>query len=281
MPKDVENVMEKFNSIYLFTTENIAGYMHDLDLTGTKVITVTGSTDHLINIALLGSKDITTFDINPLAKPYMDLKLSALKTLSFKEFLDFLLYDTSSSFSYDIITSLKMPADSKSFWLKRLSEWNNGGLALKKSPLFNRKYYNPASKISQNLYLDEKNYQKVQFLLSDVSISFINSSLESLELIESYDYMFLSNISDYISLMYRENGLMHYRDLMSKFLDKVKQIYMAYLYDIGNPSPRSEIDDLDKINQLFKNYEIKKFTSALEKAEDASDGVIILRRVLK
>lgn len=29
--------MEKFNSIYPFTTENIAGYMKDLDLTNKRI----------------------------------------------------------------------------------------------------------------------------------------------------------------------------------------------------------------------------------------------------
>ena len=31
--------MERFNSIYPFTSENIAGYMKELDLTDKKVIT--------------------------------------------------------------------------------------------------------------------------------------------------------------------------------------------------------------------------------------------------
>ena len=84
--------MERFNSIYPFTTENIAGYMKGLDLVNKRVICVTGSGDHVLNIVLLGCKNILTFDVNPLTKYYMDLKLSAIKYLSYKEFLDFLLY---------------------------------------------------------------------------------------------------------------------------------------------------------------------------------------------
>ena len=80
--------MGRFNSIYPFTSENIAGYMKDLDLTGKKVITVTGSTDHILNAILQGATEITTFDINPLTKPYMDLKISALKNLSYEDFIN-------------------------------------------------------------------------------------------------------------------------------------------------------------------------------------------------
>ena len=50
--------MERFSSIYLFTTENIAGYMNELDLTDKKIITVTGSSDHIINAILKGCNNI-------------------------------------------------------------------------------------------------------------------------------------------------------------------------------------------------------------------------------
>ena len=58
--------MERFSSIYLFTTENIAGYMNELDLTDKKIITVTGSSDHIIN-AILKDKLLSTlsFLYNP------------------------------------------------------------------------------------------------------------------------------------------------------------------------------------------------------------------------
>ena len=61
------SVMEKFNSIYLFTTENIKGYMDELDLTNKKIITVTASSDHIINAILKGATKILTFDINILS----------------------------------------------------------------------------------------------------------------------------------------------------------------------------------------------------------------------
>jgi len=133
--------MGRFDSIYLFTTENIAGYMRDLDLTGKKVVTVTGSTDHIINIVARGAKEILTFDINPLVKEYMDLKLSAIRTLSFKEFVLFLLFDSPMSFAYEIIKDLPLLESSKRYWLNLLSTFNNDGLLLKHSSIFNLKYF--------------------------------------------------------------------------------------------------------------------------------------------
>ncbi len=270
--------MGRFDSIYPFTTENIAGYMDDLDLTGKKCITVTGSTDHILNIVARGGLDVTTFDVNPLTEKYMDLKLSAFKRFDFKDFVNFLLYDSKISFDYDIISSLDMPVESRKFWLDKLLEFNKDGRRLKNSHYFNRKYFNPDSKIWQNLYLNEDGYKLVKKRIDNLKIKYVTCSLENLELDEDFDYMFLSNISDYIELMFGKDGLIKYRDLMNSFLKRVKKVYMAYLYDVGNGNPRSEIDNLDLVDKVFKNYEIKKFRSALEAEEEKSDGVIILRR---
>lgn len=270
--------MERFDSIYPFTTENIAGYMSDLDLVNKKIITVTGSSDHIINAILKGATEITTFDINPLTKLYMDLKLSAIEQLSFEDFLEILLYNTERSLDYKIITSLKMTDESKKFWIRQFMMYNNSGLDLKKSGLFNTKYFNPCSKLWQNMYLDKNNYEIVKEKIRKVKITFINQSLKDLVLDNCYDYMFLSNISDYISTMYDRDGLIKYKKLIDNFLINVRQIYFAYLYDIGNEKPRSDIDNLDLVNKLFKNLEVKKFRSALEIKEDKKDGVLILRR---
>lgn len=270
--------MERFSSIYPFTTENISGYLKDLNLKDKKIITVTGSSDHIINAILQGSMDITTFDINPLTKKYMDLKLAAIKCLSLDEFLQVFLYDTTKSFDYKIISSLDIPKDSKEFWMQQLSLVNNNGENLRESKLFNRKYFNPESKFWQNLYLSKESYNEVKEKLNSSQIKFINQSLQDLNITEHYDYMFLSNISDYLNLMFDGDCLINYKNLIENLLRKIDNIYFAYLYDIGNSNPRSEIDDLKKVRSLFKNIDIKIFESALENEGNKKDGVLILRR---
>lgn len=268
--------MEKFNSIYSFTTENIAGYMSKLDLTDKKIITVTGSSDHIINAILRGCLDITTFDINPLTKYYMDLKLSAIKELSYNEFLDFLLYNTEKSFSYEIIIKLNMEDESKMFWLKELVNNDNDGLKMKHSNLFNLKYFDAQNKIDCNLYLKQENYDIIKDRLELVKIYFIESNLKDLEIIENYDYMFLSNISDYINTFYEDNYLINYKNLIFRFLKNVKNIYFAYVYDIDNKIKRSVIDDLKNVQEVFGNIKIQKFKSALlNQNKDTEDAVFI------
>lgn len=271
--------MGRFNSIYPFTSENIAGYMKDLDLTSKKVITVTGSTDHILNAILQGATEITTFDINPLTKPYMDLKISALKNLSYEDFIKLLLFESNMNLDYSIISSLDMSDKSKMFWLEQLSKYNNSGIELRNSSLFNTKYFNPNSKLWQNLYLEKNKYNLLKQQLKDTNITFINTSIKDLKVDEHFDYMFLSNISDYLSLMYDSDTLKQYRDLLIEFQKKIDIIYFAYLYDIGNSNPRTEIDDLNKVKEIFSNFQQVNFTSALEGSlQEKQDGVLILKR---
>lgn len=271
--------MGRFNSIYPFTSENIAGYMKDLDLTSKKVITVTGSTDHILNAILQGATEITTFDINPLTKPYMDLKISALKNLSYEDFIKLLLFESNMNLDYSIISSLDISDKSKMFWLEQLSKYNNSGIELRNSSLFNTKYFNPNSKLWQNLYLEKNKYNLLKQQLKDTNITFINTSIKDLKVDEHFDYMFLSNISDYLSLMYDSDTLKQYRDLLIEFQKKIDIIYFAYLYDIGNYKPRTEIDDLNKVKEIFSNFQQVNFTSALEGSlQEKQDGVLILKR---
>ena len=183
--------MDRFASIYPFTTENIAGYMKNLDLTNKKVITVTGSADHILNIILKGATDITTFDINPLTKKYMDLKISLIKKLSYEEFLNVLLFE--QDLDYNNTNDLDMPKESKDFWFEQIKKYGN---KLFTSCLFNIKYYNPNRKLQQNLYLQKENYDSLKTKLDKVKIKFINVSLKDLKLTKNYDYMFLSDILD-------------------------------------------------------------------------------------
>lgn len=267
--------MGRFDSIYPFTTENIAAYMNSLDLTNKKIITVTGSSDHIINAILKGCNNITTFDINPLTKHYMDLKLSAIESLTYKQFLDFLLYDTKDSLNINIINKLDMPSDSKEFWIKELKKNNNDGMLLKKSELFNLKYFDIQDKINHNLYLNEKNYDIIKKRIESVKIKFINSSVTDLVINEKYDYMFLSNISDYLNTFYDGNELINYKNLIFKFLNKIKYIYFAYLYDIGGQK-RSFIDDINKVKEVFGEIKINKFNTALKGYDsNVKDGVLI------
>ena len=280
MERKQEFAMGRFDVIYPFTSENIAGYMEDLDLTDKKIITVTASSDHILNAIAQGALDITTFDINPETRFYMELKLAGVKRLEYEDFLKIFLLDNSMSLNKEIIMSLITSRDCQYYWEEKYRENKNNGLLLKKSSVFYRKYFNTKSKLKQNIYLNKSKYQQVQKRLEEVKINFINTDLKNLHLKGEYDDMFLSNISDYISLMYQEHPLEQFAKKIYELSENVKTIYFAYLYDIGN-SNRSEIDDIERVKRVFPTLQEKRFPSALEKTEGKKDGVLILKKGAK
>lgn len=109
-----------------------------------------------------------------------------------------------------------------------------------------------------------------------VKIKFLKSNLKNLKIDEKYDYMFLSNISDYINTFYEDNYLINYKKLIFNFLENVKVIYFAYIYDVESIEKRSSIDNIENVKELFENIKIKKFKSALLNVKtDTEDAVLI------
>ena len=263
---------ETFNRIYPFTTENIAGYMGDLNLKNKKIITVTGSADHVINSILKGASDITTFDINPLTRHYLDLKIATIKDLSYEDFLYTFLY-AKNDLNSSKIKKLNIAEESKEFWLEQLSLKNDNWFKVRRSILFNNEWNDSKCILRCNLYLNKENYNEVKRKLDNVKISFFSADLKDISLKEQFDYMFLSNIIDYIDLMYSSNSLENYCNLIKYFSKNVQQIYFAYLYDIKNDNLK------DSIKKIFNVFEIKEFRTALDvDKEEIKDGVLILNK---
>ena len=138
------------------------------------------------------------------------------------------------------------------------------------------KHFDFQNKIDCNLYLNEENYAIIKDRLGLVKIKFLKSNLKNLKIDEKYDYMFLSNISDYINTFYEDNYLINYKKLIFNFLENVKVIYFAYIYDVESIEKRSSIDNIENVKELFENIKIKKFKSALLNVKtDTEDAVLI------
>lgn len=240
------DAMGKFSKIYPFATENL-NYLSELNLNNKKVITITGSGDHVLNMVLQGCQEITTFDINAKTKYYTKLKIFLIKHLSYKAYLNIL-------------------------------GLNNKKISLTNNSLFERKYLNKERIIKQNPYLREDNYYHLKSLLKNAKIKYIHSSFEKLKLNSKYDYMFLSNISDYLKLMYKGNYLSKYRDDILKHSNNVNHIYFAYVYNYGSIYHRTDIDNINKVKAYFKKIKIKKLDTALINTCAHQDAVLIKER---
>ena len=128
----------------------------------------------------------------------------------------------------------------------------------------------------QKYFSTAENYAIIKDRLGLVKIKFLKSNLKNLKIDEKYDYMFLSNISDYINTFYEDNYLINYQKLIFNFLENVKVIYFAYIYDVESIEKRSSIDNIENVKELFENIKIKKFKSALLNVKtDTEDAVLI------
>ena len=74
----LDNSFGSFGKIYSMTTENIYGFLNNLDLKDKDILTISGSGDQRLNAYLLGAKNVTTFDINPLTRINAKLKDTAI-----------------------------------------------------------------------------------------------------------------------------------------------------------------------------------------------------------
>lgn len=295
---DLEDIdINNFNSlsrIYSFTTENIAGYYELLDFNNKNILTVAASGDHIINAFFKAANRVTGFDINYLALIYTELKLVALQTLEYEEFLSFFMINekddinkNKNALNFSIYKNRIREYLSKNTadkWDLIYSKFNNNGYELRNSYIFNNKYDNNKLKIDCNLYLKDKNtYEFTKKIISNKEIVLINDNyrnINKLDLtIDIYHDIILSNISDYIEKLYlnSENYLEEYiKDIISIFKNENNKIVCAYIYNIQNKEYRSYIDNPTIREDVFNKLKIKPIVKTFESVIDNCEDEIII-----
>lgn len=73
--------------VYLFTNENVAGYLRPINLQDARVLSIGASGDHAFEAYLAGAKHVDTFDINSWQKPVIELKTHMIRNLDYKSLL--------------------------------------------------------------------------------------------------------------------------------------------------------------------------------------------------
>ena len=190
--------------VYSFSNENLHELFRHMDLTDKSVATVGSSGDQAIYSIFKGAKHVTIIDSNILAKPYIDLKIAAIKGLNHREFrkffgrIDNVLWNADYVWLYKKITHL-LPPDSRAFWDTLLLEAANDGDKFKFSRMFYM--YTPHEEIP--IYEYPEMYKKLQEILlnEDYTIDYVVSELNDFpdRLNGKYDLILLSNIYSYFT----------------------------------------------------------------------------------
>ncbi|MCR4284668.1 MAG: BtaA family protein [archaeon] len=288
---------ETRSKVYPFTTENLAGYMPNLNLEGKKVLTVTGSADHMINSFLFGAEDVVCFDINTLATFFAELKIKALKRLDFEQFKRFFLLGDGGTMDFKVYSSIRneLSLGCVRFFdgVYRINEMD--GEEVRRSKLFNKRFDIDKLRIRSNPYLhSEEQYEAVRARVKS-EVKLINSSAKDLasKLDEEFGVVMLSNLADYTQSMFPHspNHLERFcRKIVSPIRDHLSQggvICGAYVYDaspMGEKTPRYKgpVDDPAKRRTSFETlemaYEERKFPCIVPGKEDREDLVVILTK---
>lgn len=225
----------KYSGVYSFSTENLS-YLEKINLEGKDVLTVTGSFDQALNLVFEGAKKICNFDTNVNTVFFAYLKLAAVKSLSYQEYLNFFFGE--NKMDYGIYQRLLpyLPTSVAEYWNHIYELFSNDGNALMNSRLLEK----PSSiknTILGNPYLyNEDNYERTRFRLNEVEISFEEKDiLEIGEGRDLYDVMLFSNIESYlVSDCFSEMKEQEYIDFVenkaSKQLKEGGVIQVAYQY---------------------------------------------------
>ena len=207
--------MEK---VYGFTNENLSSFPEIFNFSNAYVLTVLGSGDQYFSSLLNGAKDIDVFDINYLAWYHFILKYSAIKVLSYEEFMQMFVSDGLDNLSIYAKLRKYLPDEVKYFFDKLISLGRTFSSIKIKNIIFDN------AKIKNIPYFNENTYYKLQSLLIGRNIpTFYNCNLLDIPKFtkKSYDVTLLSNIYHYLGM-----SASSYKE----FLDKVNSPEILALY---------------------------------------------------
>ena len=284
-----ETIEAYFDHLYHFTTEMINGYYKLLSFKGKKILTVMGSGDHTLNAILKGSRNIDTFDINPLAIYYYKLKEAAIKGLEYNEFCEFFypckletINRNPKIWNHKIYLKFSPYLEPlyKKFWDSMYLEFS--GEEIRNSKLFWEDNIMQTRLHRYNSYLTKNGYYLLKNILLNqkVKINFYNKNISNLELKQKYDYMFLSNISQYLNKIYKKDELEQFNELIKKLANSLNPngiLFHSYLYDYSyhinkkiSISKLGKIYDLEMMKQKIQNLEVIEIPAyGLTKTTDA------------
>lgn len=283
--------------VFLFTNENIAGYLEQLgDMSGKDVLAVAGSGDHAFESLLHGANHVDTFDVNYLQKHVMELKSKMIKYLPYNEFMRF-FFNKKYFFNCDIIRPI----------------WNTFSPALR---IFLKTYYktkneymfryrdaqSPFYTIDKISYIaDEKAYEHLGKIMPD-KIKFEHTDLLNIanKLDNIYDIILLSNISEY---MYEEiqdlgtKNLFLCNNIISHIADKYLtddggHICFGYAWhanpehyqkmaDLIKRHTKYSIDNFDTTDKQIDTIAVPSAYNALMVPEDRPDIVTIMTQKVR
>ncbi len=251
--------------MYVYATEMVAAYYRRLALKGKRVLTVTGSGDQVVNALFYGASEVVGFDINRNSLFITELKLGAIRALSYKEFLRF-FSQTKQGFGQVLYLKIR-PLLSKACqtYVDRLYEVA-GMKGLGTSEYFRDRGELVSHKTREiNAYLaNEAAYGKVKGILEDSRPilrveNVLNLATSKAFGKKKFDVINLSNVPNYLtgrSFGLSEEDVLSYFRKLKKLVSRQGVIFFYSYDDSIYPTPVSK--DVPPISRPSFLKKIKK-----------------------
>lgn len=201
--------------VYLFSNENISGYLRPLNLQDARVLSVGASGDHAFEAYLAGAEHVDTFDINSMQRPVVELKTHMIRELDYDAFRDFF-------FSKNHFFDTQMLRGIQSSFSPELQRFLQDCKSKRASVLKYDAAQNPLYKTDYISYLQSpEQYEQLSRALPE-QIPFRHCNLMDLsrDLDGKYDFMMLSNIFEYL---YQNSGILDFGSRMMAYYRDVLQ----------------------------------------------------------
>lgn len=287
--KKIKELYDKyyFSWLYPFTNENIKASFYSVEFQEKDVLTVTSSGDHALNSLFNGASSVDCFDLNPLAKYYVELKLAGIKSLSYEEFILFFynsfklkknLYLDKNIYATKIRKELS--GDYLQFWDYFMNRYLIKNI--KKSYLFSTDYLDLKNLIRTNEYLNEDNYYKLKKILNSKKLTYYDYDINNLfKINKKYDILVFSNIINFL----KTNNLSFLNTILNKISKDDSIILLTYLYtDFLKNSYIKKFETLKDFEyrcEFFDDYEDLFAGKSIRNLFSKHEGIVLAKKNTK
>lgn len=206
----------EYDCLYSFATENCSVPIFRKKGDFHTVLVSLGSGDQPINCIARGAKKVDVFDVNRLTEYGFALKCAALKVIP-EQILEF--YSTFDSSLYSQF-SKELSQKHKLYWDAIFNENLENDVIYR---LFGFSELSIGQIINTNYYLQPDVLKRIGKEIDQAEIHFMPSSLYDLPIYiqgKEYDFMYLSNIFDFLCLSENEEDIFKDVDTFLQFLQK-------------------------------------------------------------
>ncbi len=246
-----EHKMTRYAPMYIYATEMVGQYYQKLSLKGKNVLTTIGSGDQVLNAIFYGANEVTGFDINRNALFLIRLKIAAVKTLSYHDFIHF-FSQTKNGFEHSQYLKIRelLPKTCQNYFNRLYDTVDKKGLGT--SIYFRKRDHNVnnAKPREVNGYLaNDTSYNDMRSILEEADPMLLIGNVLNLEKNKklsgkTFDIINLSNIPNYLT---GRSFKLTESEVISRF-SKIKKLCSEsgsiFFYSYSNsiyPSQRAQI----------------------------------------